>query len=220
MAQQQEQRSRALPVLLKLFVPILLLSGAYLYFVTGFLLNATDPTCIKEEGSVEFFQSAVVCKAMSLNEIGDYYAGLLAVLSTFWLVIAFAWQAMELRFQRDEFLKTNQLSEQRNKDEDIWHRVEFIEMKKGEMAELCSEIRVLLEGYGLGVPEEGSDFEKQLNFLKALPSANMLSDHLQVSVPLETSESYAPLRIRALAVSKAVSLASKESIVSKTVGLS
>ncbi|WP_146177464.1 hypothetical protein [Breoghania corrubedonensis] len=48
---------------------------------------------------------------LSLNEIGDFFAGLFAPFAIIWFAIAFIWQARELKLQRIEYLKGQETAE-------------------------------------------------------------------------------------------------------------
>lgn len=51
------------------------------------------------------------CGPLSLNEVGDFFAGFFAPLAVIWFAIAFIWQARELRLQRQEYSETRKVSE-------------------------------------------------------------------------------------------------------------
>lgn len=127
---------------------IFFISGAYLYYVFNVLEAATKLTCVEEGGEVllnpfGFGPVSVLCKALSLNEVGDYIAGLVSLLATAWLVVAFVWQAMELAFQRKEFLISNAIAKSRASSEDIWRRLELHELFRKKLGRTVNETLTL-----------------------------------------------------------------------------
>lgn len=111
---------------------LLIVSLLYFYWLVRILKQSIDPNCVASSatsvvdlwilGSIE-----VKCAALTVNVVGDYFAGLIALLTTVWLVVAFIWQALELSFQRKEFIETNRIAQQRSSSEETWRRLELFE---------------------------------------------------------------------------------------------
>jgi hypothetical protein len=115
------------------FVGILVvLSVIYLFAVFWLLHKSMDAGCIVNTGTVKWRISGwdlgeVKCQLLGVNEVGDYVAGLVSILATVWLIVAFTWQAMELAHQRHEFSVSNGIALSRAAGEDVWRKIELWE---------------------------------------------------------------------------------------------
>lgn len=108
---------------------VIVLSYFYLSYIFTVVNKASsggcDPSVGVQVSLLWFDELKIKCGAMSANEVGDYFAGLMSLLATFWLIVAFIWQAMELSFQREEFRKSNAIALARVSNEDILRKLEF-----------------------------------------------------------------------------------------------
>lgn len=108
---------------------VIVLSYFYLSYIFTVVNRASsdgcDPSVGVEVSLLWFDELKIKCRAMSANEVGDYFAGLMSLLATFWLIVAFIWQAMELSFQREEFRKSNAIAMARVSNEDILRKLEL-----------------------------------------------------------------------------------------------
>lgn len=139
-----------------------LLSSFYLYFIFDALKSSLRPECVEKQASFKFeFQGIgvvpIVCKALSLNEIGDYLAGSVSLLATVWLVLAFVWQAMELSFQRREFIETNRIAATRAQNEDLWRALDYYEVLRVRLSRVVNTARSI--GAALDGVEKPTDLE-------------------------------------------------------------
>ena len=138
---------------------LIFLSCVYLHFVFSLLFAVTDVSCVDGGGTKNFAigkigQITVKCQSLGVNEVGDYFAGSVSLLATFWLVIAFVWQAFELSFQRKEFAETNRIADVRAKSEDVWRKVEYYEKMREKFTRNANEIQELkCRIQGLGAPK-------------------------------------------------------------------
>ena len=113
------------------------------------LLDAiTDEGCINNDDVVEvslfyFSTNPIHCRAMSLSEIGDYVAGAFSLITIVWLIIAFTWQATELREQIKQFEATNEKIERRNNHEDRWQKIAYFRSFLAQFKNDLSELELL-----------------------------------------------------------------------------
>lgn len=114
---------------LVIVVAVIVLSYFYLSYIFTIVNKASsegcDPSVGVQVSLLWFDELTIKCGAMSPNEVGDYFAGLVSLLATFWLIVAFIWQAMELSFQREEFRKSNAIALARVSNEDILRKLEL-----------------------------------------------------------------------------------------------
>lgn len=127
---------------------IFVLSCGYLFFIVSVLVSATNPDCVANKqilnlGLFGTNRVPIACKDLSLNEVGDYFAGLVSLLATVWLIVAFVWQAMELAFQRREFRASNSIAQSRAASEDIWRKLEFHKMLREKLGRTVNEASAL-----------------------------------------------------------------------------
>lgn len=109
-----------------------ILSVVYLFLVFWLLHKSMDAGCVANSSTVKWGIAGwdlweVKCQLLGVNEVGDYIAGLVSILATVWLIVAFTWQAMELAHQRHEFFVSNGIALSRAAGEDVWRKIELWE---------------------------------------------------------------------------------------------
>ena len=125
----------------------------YIYLVFSIAIFGQSPQCINTSNQTESCGAIcqlhsllnAPCRVLSLNEIGDFFAGLFAPFAIIWFAIAFIWQARELKLQRIEYMKGQKTAERqlqitKNRNEEDAER--FEEQMATERARL---IRASLE---------------------------------------------------------------------------
>ena len=125
---------------------------------------------------------SIKCEDMSLNEIGDYFAGLMAFLSTFWLVIAFIWQAMELSFQRKEFKSTNELAQKRQHQESLWRKIDTAQLSYSNFSDSLQKLIDIYEQITLEPVESVESADDSIERFLSLPTKEKITfKHSEIS---------------------------------------
>lgn len=107
-----------------------IVTGMILLSAVNLLLKVTNEECIQNQGFIELYffgitSNPIPCERMGLPHVGDYFAGVLSILSILWLIIAFTWQASELSEQIKQFKSTNVYLSSRNKLEEDWKIISY-----------------------------------------------------------------------------------------------